>query len=131
MKRSYVCLGIPLQDAHIRPGHTRGRVPVDGFYEDVLVCQAGQLLFHQRQVFLTRTYIYILFGKDFAETVDRGLEHGSPCTKEIHKLFRIGIPTGWPQAPPPSSRENHAESSIVFYVHEIDLVTYSVRRYEI
>ena len=76
-------------------------------------------------------HIYILFGEDFAETVNRGLEHGSPCTKEIHKLFRIGIPTGWPQAPTPSSRENHAESSIVFYVHEIDLVTYSVRRYEI
>ena len=101
---------------------------MDGFNEDILIRQTGHLLFHQRQVFLTCTYINILFGEDLAETVNCGLEHSLPCTKEVHKLFRIGIPAGRPQATTSSSRENHAESSIVFDVHEIDLVTYSVQR---
>ena len=99
------------------PRHTGCRVPVYRFLHDILLRQFWQLLFHQLEVLLTRTYIDILFGQDSHEAFEGRLQHGLSRPEKIHKLLGMFISACRPKSLATSSCEDDTEIVFLSYIH--------------
>ena len=90
---------------------------MDRLHHDVLLRQSRQLFFHQLEIFLTRTYIYILLWQDPSKTFKGGLEHRLSGSEKVEELLGVLVPARWPQSSTTSSCKYYAEIVFPCYFH--------------